>query len=185
MTNRYLEKIASTALMRNLAKGAISGITGLARDGSKMGAAALNKSVAGATKSYINAAPATKVLATGGKRTLGFVPRPNKIVPIANPARSTMTTDVLGQNNLAQRLATRKAEQAAGKVAGPKVESVFKGQVKAMPASPAAPAVAAPKQDLLGRAKSFVKAKPLTSLGLGVASAGTVAYNLGKAQSGY
>lgn len=105
MSNIYLEKIASTALVRNVAKGLVSSVTGLSRSGGKMGAAALNKAVTGASPTGMIRAEATRTrqMANGLKYN----------ATAKTPARAVQSTDELARSNIKDRLVAHKAQQAS------------------------------------------------------------------------
>ena len=131
--NKYLEKIASTALIRNLAKGAIKSVTGIARNGERMGAAQLNHAVTGGTSpaSLIRTPATRKIIGEGGIKG---------IREAENPARAVPTGDALArQGSIKQRLAANKAADANGRVKTSPTKTVFGNPINPKPSGTATP----------------------------------------------
>lgn len=147
-------------MQRAIKKGLVTTVTGLDRAGNKMGAAALNKTLTGATATGVVHTPATrKIIGEGGVKG---------IREAVNPARAVTTTDALArQPNIHDRLAAMKSQAANGRVVTKPTTSVFGNPIKGptTPQTPAAP------QGILGRAKALATNHPKLAIGAGLAGA--------------
>lgn len=175
MSNIYLEKIASTAALRNLGRGLLKSVTGVDRAGNAMAASSLNKSLTGATQTAMVRTPATRMrqMPSGLKY----------MSEAAKPARAVETSDVLARSSVRERLAASQAAKAAGKVApAAPTKTVFGTPVRR--AAPAAATQAPAATNTMANMKikgteMFNKAKQLSQdhpkAAIGVAGAGLAA----------
>lgn len=174
MSNIYLEKIASTAALRNLGRGLLKSVTGVDRAGNAMAASSLNKSLTGATQTAMVRTPATRMrqMPSGLKY----------MSEAAKPARAVQTNDVLARSSVRERLAASQAAKAAGKVApAAPTKTVFGTPVRrAAPAATQAPAATNTMANMkIKGTEMFSKAKQLAQdhpkAAVGVAGAGLAA----------
>lgn len=169
MANIYLEKVAN-ALTRAISKGLVNSVSHVARDGSKMGASALNKALTGATTTGVVHTPGTRKIVVNGIKG---------IRESVNPARAVTTTDALSKSTIQQRLASRKAATASGRVFEKPTKTVFGTEIKGSTKSVAGSS----SNTFLDKAKSFIEANPKSSLAAGVVGAGALGHSVGKRKS--
>lgn len=167
--NKYIEKIASTRLGREVDR---LGLPGSGKDGgAHMGSAALNKA-------YTGASPTGQVLAGGTmqKPVRGLFSGKVKGYETVPNTATRSTGDVLArQPSIQERLAAKRAGQfQAGP--GPRVKPTIPG---AMP-SVGNVAKAAPPAGILQRALGMAKRHPMAAGIAGAGALGGLAYAAGR-----
>lgn len=178
MTNKYLEKLASTALQRNIAAGKVTSVSGLDRSGNSMAASSLNEQVAGGHKTGVVQNPAVRT-----RYSVNNAPYKS----FANKSTgNTVSGDSLARSSIQDRLKAHQVGQANGAVRPAVTKSVFGNPVaKKAPGmaenlSGKAGALFSKAKSIAGKAVGFAKKNPIVAGAGALVAAGVAGHSMAK-----